>query len=211
MLRTTSIFALALAPALAFADPLLSTMTADNALTEAPTEWLGEEPHLVIMGTVSSYDFDMQVSDFDKLDIHELSMKREYLLNETDYSPYQELDFGIEFMLDGMAKQIEGKLVHADFNKLGDLPNTFSLQSEEEFPEGDMAFTEFEFEWEADGRSVNEEIADWTGTATVNLDPARGQAPNGDGLIGGYINAVNGDNNIVISYTLNVTEFEVED
>lgn len=211
MLKTTSLFALALVPSLAFADPLLSTVTADNALAEAPTEWLGAEPHLVVMGSVSGYAFDMQVTDFDKLAIHELSMKREYLLNDTDYSPYQEIDFGIEFKLDGVAKQVEGKLTHADFNKLAALPNAFSLQGAEEFPEGGQVFTEFEFEWEGNGVSTNVELSDWTGTATVNLDTARGQEPNGDGLIGGYINAVNGDDHIVISFTLEATEFEVED
>lgn len=211
MLKTIPLFALALAPSLAFADPLLSTVTADNALTAAPAEWLGAEPHLVVMGKVSGYDFDMQITDFDKINIHELSMKREYLLNDTDYSPYQEIDFGIEFKLDGVAKQVEGKLTHADFNKLAELPNAFSLQGAEEFPEGDQVFTEFEFEWEGNGVSTNVELADWTGTATVNLDTGRGEKPNGDGLIGGYINAKNGDDHIVISFTLEATEFEVED
>lgn len=211
MLKMTSLFALALTPSLAFADPLLSTQTEGNALTEAPAEWLGAEPHLVIMGTLDGYEFDLQMMDFAAFDIHELSMKREYLLNDTDYSPYQEIDFGIQFKLDGVAKTIESKLTHADFNKLAELPNAFTLQGENEFPKGDQVFTEFEFEWEGDGKSTNVEIADWTGTATINLDSGRGQEPNGDGVIGGYIASERGEDRIVISFTLPATEFEVED
>ncbi len=209
-MRTLAL-ALALTLGLAFAEPLVETITPNNTLTEAPTEWLGAEPHLVIMGTTSGFPFDFQLMDIANADLHELEVKREYLLNETDYSPYQEIDFGIQLVLEGVAKTIEAKLVHADFNKLGDLPQAFTLQSAEEFPEGSDVFTEFEFEWEGNGNSVNVELADWTGTATVNLDGAKGKEPSDEGLVGGYINATNGDDAVVISFTLDVTEFEVED
>lgn len=211
MIKFAPLLALTLMPTVTLADPIMSTVTPDNEMTIAPTEWLGDHQHLVIMGRASGYMFDMQVTDFDEVNLHNLEVKREYLLTGTDYTPYREIDFGIQFKLDGVAKTIEAKLTQADFNKLGDMPNSLALQSAEEYPEGAQTYTEFEFEWEGNGKSVNEELAEWTGNAIVTHDTARGQAPNGDGMVGGYINATNGDDHIVISFTLPVTEFEVED
>ncbi len=206
------LFALVLAPGLAFGDPMIETVTANNSLTAAPTEWLGAAPHLVIMGTVNGNRFDVQAMDLAAADIIEVTMKREYLLTNNDYNPYREVDFAFAFTHDGIAKAMEAKLTHADFNKLAALPATFALQSAEEYPEGGNIFTELEYKWEAQGKTVDAEIAEWTGTATLNLDDAYQAAkPNGDGMVGGYINASNGDNTIVISFTLPVTEFEIED
>lgn len=212
MRATPLLLTLAALPTFAFADPLTQTITADNALMDAPSAWLGAQPHLIIMGATAGEEFDVQITDFDVEMIHGIEVKREYLLTDTDYAPYQEWDFGIQIILDGMAKSIEGKLTHADFNDLDALPAEFTLQSAEEYPEGDLIFTEFEYEWEAEGVSVNEELAEWSGTATMNLDDSfKAETPNGDGMIGGYINAQRGADNIVISFTLPVTEFEVED
>lgn len=211
-MRAPLFLALAALPTLAAADPLVDTITPNNTLTEAPSAWLGDTPHLVMMGTTVGHTFDVQIMDLDMAEIHEIEVKREYLLTDTDYSPYQEWDFGIKIVLDGMDKSIEGKLTHADFNDLEALPASFNIQSAEEYPEGDLIFTEFEYEWEAEGISVNEELAEWSGTATMNLDGSfKADTPNGDGMIGGYINAVRGGDTIVISFTLPVTEFEVED
>jgi hypothetical protein len=198
-----------LAPTLALADPMMQTMTAGTTLTAAPTEWLGDKPHLVIMGTVDGKTFDVQVLDITNAAV---AIKREYLLNDSDYSPYREIDFSFEFVQEGIDKAIEGKLTHADFNKLAALPATFALQSAEEFPEGDKVFTEFEYKWEAGGVTVDGESPDFEGTATLHMDDAfQAATPNGDGMIGGFINATKGDNAYVISFTLPVTEFEVED
>ena len=199
-------------PTLALADPMVDTVTMGNSLTAAPTAWLGDTPHLVIMGKVDGKLFDVQVMDMTKADIGTITLKREYLLTGTDYNPYRELDFAFEFENEGIAKAIEGKLTHADFNKLAALPATFALQSAEEYPEGDKIFTEFEYKWEAGGVTVDAESADWTGTATVAMDSAfQAAKPNGDGMVGGFITATNGDNAFVISFTLPVTEFEIED
>lgn len=214
---SASLFAAVLAPCLsvpmlALADPMVDTVTAGNTLTAAPTEWLGDKPHLVIMGKVDGKLFDVQVMDLAAADVGTISLKREYLLNDTDYNPYREMDFAIEFTNEGIAKAIEGKLTHADFNKLAALPATFALQSAEEYPEGDKIFTEFEYKWEGNGVTVDGESADWTGSATVQMDSAYQAAkPNGDGMIGAFITASNGDNAWVISFTLPVTEFEIED
>lgn len=199
-------------PTVALADPMMQTVTPGNTLTAAPTEWLGDKPHLVIMGTVDGRLFDVQVMDIASTDISAITLKREYLLNDTNYNPYQEMDFGIEFVHEGIAKAIEGKLTHADFNKLAALPATFTLQSAEEYPEGDKIFTEFEYKWEAGGVTVDAESPEYAGIATLHMDTAfQAATPNGDGMIGAFITAAKGDSAYAISFTLPVTEFEVED
>lgn len=214
---STPLLAAVLAPSLslstlALADPMMDTVTVGNTLTAAPTEWLGDTPHLVIMGKVDGRVFDVQVLDLAAADIGTITLKREYLLNDTDYNPYREMDFAIEFVNEGIAKAIEGKLTHADFNKLAALPATFALQSAEEYPEGDQIFTEFEYKWEANGVTVDAESVEWTGTATVQMDTAfQAAVPNGDGMVGAFITATSGENAYVISFTLPVTEFEIED
>lgn len=200
---------LAALPFAALADPITESVTPGNTLTAAPTEWLGETPHFVVMGTVNGYTFDVQYLDLATADIHAIEAKREYLI-DGDARPYQEVDFEIQTILDGVAKKIEGKLNHANFLTLS-VPATLELGAEEN-PEGALAFTEFAFEWEQDGTSVNEEHGGWTGTAVIALDSAFDSVePVADGLAGGFIDAVNGDDHIVISYTFEITEAEVEE
>jgi hypothetical protein len=195
------------APVLAVADPMVETVTPGNTLAAAPTEWLGETPHLVIMGTVNGYPFDLQYLDLAAADVHAVEVKREYAV-DGDKRPYIELDFALQAVIDGVAKNIEGKLNHADFLTLS-LPATMAVGTVEN-PEGENTFTEFEFE--KDGVSVNEEVGEWGGTAVLALDSAFETAePTGDGRIGGFIDARNGDNMLVISFTFDVDEVEVEE
>ncbi|NVO25298.1 hypothetical protein [Donghicola mangrovi] len=200
---------LAALPFAALADVNKETITPNNTLTAAPTAWLGQTPHFVVMGTVNGFDFDVQYLDLTKADIHNIEVKREYLI-DGDARPYQEVDFELQAVIDGIAKKIEGKLNHADFLTLT-LPATLELGPEEN-PAGQKTYTEFEFEWENDGISVNEEHGEWTGTAEIPYDDAFASAePLADGLAGGYINAVHGDDHLVISYTFEIGEAEVEE
>ncbi|PIE09278.1 MAG: hypothetical protein CSA72_13540 [Rhodobacterales bacterium] len=196
-------------PFAASADVVTQTVTPNNTLTAAPTEWLGDTPHLVIMGSVNGYTFDVQYPDLTTADVHAVEVKREYLI-DGDARPYQELDFEVQAIIDGVAKKIEGKLNHADFLTL-ELPATLALQGEEN-PEGAQTYTEFEFEWETAGTSVNEEHGAWTGTAVLAHDDAFGSdTPVADGLAGGFIDAVNGDDHIVMSFTFEVSEADVDE
>ena len=203
--------ALSALPLAVSANLIVDTVTQNNTLTEAPAEWLGETPHLVIMGSVNGYNFDLQMLDLTSADgLHATAVKREYLING-DARPYQEIDAEVQMILDGVAKKVEFKLNHDDFLTLGALPVTLELNSEEN-PAGDLTFFEFEMEWELDGTSVNEEIGEWAGTATIAVDSAFGAAePVADGLAGGFITASHGDETLVISYTFVVDEAEVEE
>lgn len=198
-------------PLSAMADPMTETVTPGNTLTEAPTEWLGETPHLVIMGSVNGYSFDLQMMELGSDPaVHATEVKREYLI-DGEARPYQEFDTEVQMILDGLAKKIEFKLNHADFLTLGALPQTLTLVPEEN-PEGTLTFFEFEMEWESGGVSVNEEIGEWDGAATIAIDSAFGaEEPVADGLVGGFISASHGDETLVISYTFVVDEAEVEE
>lgn len=205
-----TVLVLATLPLAASADPTVATVTAGNTLASPPTEWLGAQPHLVIMGSVNGYILDLQSLDLASADwLHATEAKRQYLI-DGDARPYQELDTEIQMILEDVAKKIEFKINHADFLSLGDLPVTLELVSEEN-PEGAMTYFEFEMEWEVGGTSVNEEVGDWEGSAIVTLDSGFGaEAPVGDGLAGGFITASRGEETLVISYTLVVNEAEVE-
>ena len=198
-------------PFAALADPIKETATPGNTLTVAPAQWLGETPHLVIMGAVNGYTFDVQMLDLANAEgLHATETKREYLI-DGDARPYQEFDAEAQMILNGLAKKIEFKINHADFLTLGDLPQTLELSAEEN-PAGPLTFFEFEMEWETDGVSVNEEIAEWDGTAIVALDSAFGALePVEDGFAGGFITANHGGETLVISYTFVVDEAEVEE
>lgn len=212
MKKLAAIAAVGLMPSIALCDPLIETRTPGNELTQAPAHWLGATPHLVIMGTAAGHPFDVQLMNGDLKQVHELVVKREYLKTSGSYSPYREIDMNLSIVLEGVAKQIEAKLTYADFNQIKSLPASLRLQSFDEFPAGDRIYSEFEFEWEGGGKSVNKELAEWRGTATINHDDGiRAQVPNADGMIGGYINSKNGRDNIVISFFLPASEFEVDD
>ena len=197
-------------PALSFADPLVDTITPDNTLTESPSEWLGDAPHFVVMGTVDGFPFDVQYVDLASADVHNIAVKREYETSG-DRLNYLEIDFSIQAVIDGIAKTIEGKFNHADFNALASLPATLTVQSEEN-PAGDLTYQEFEFEWEGNGTSVNAEIADWAGQAVIALDSGFGKAEAvSDGLVGAYMDATHGEDRLVISLTLPVNEAAIDD
>lgn len=201
--------ALALLAAPAYADPLTSTVTEDNVLTIAPTEWLGNVPHIVIMGTIDTYDFDIQMMDLQDDTIAEIAAKREYI-PEGDMLHYADFEFGVKAVIEGMEKALELEFENNNFSDF-DLPAQFILQSKE-MPKGALSNMEFEFEWEGSGVSVNEEVAAWDGRLTLEMDTAAGsKEPAGDGLIGGYVTATKGDDQLIISFTVPVNEYEIDD
>ncbi|RPE63213.1 hypothetical protein EDD53_2810 [Pacificibacter maritimus] len=193
----------------AFADPLVSTITEGNAHTNAPESWLGATPHIVFIGTINGYDFDAQFMDLNADFIAGVDSKREYL-PEGEMLRYADFEFGLQAIVAGVEKTFELEFENHDFSTAA-LPATFDLQSEE-FPMGALSNLEFEFEWEGNGTSVNEEIANWTGTLTLELDSGVGTSdPQGDGMIGGYVDAKRGDDHLVASFTVPVNEYEIDE
>lgn len=193
----------------AYADPITQTVTENNTLTIAPSQWLGEAPHIVVFGTANGYEFEMEYLDLHAEGIATVEAKREYLPNG-DSLRYADFEFGMEAIIAGVEKKFELEFENYNFNSQT-LPATYALQSEE-FPKGALSNLEFEFEWETAGKSVNEEIVQWQGNLTLELDTAHGSAePKGDGLIGGFIEANKGTDKLAISFTVEVNEYEIDD
>ena len=92
------------------------------------------------------------------------------------------------------------------------LPATFAL-GDANFPEGPRAFLEMSAEWETQGETVNEELGGWTGTLTLAEDggtpDARGLLP--DGTIGGHMVAERCGDRLVMSFTVPVAGYELDD
>lgn len=202
---------LLLVSAMAIADPAKTTVSTGNTLSAPPAEWLGEVPHLVIMGTVNGFEFDLQYPDMVVApDIAEFAGKREYQI-DGDSLRYVDFEFTLQAVIEGVEKEIELEFENFDF-AAQNVPGSFTLQSEE-FPKGDLSNLEVEFEWETGGVSTNEEVDGWAGTFTFALDSGTESADGSrvGGMVGGHVDATRGADRIVISFTAPVTEVEIED
>jgi hypothetical protein len=190
-----------------------ATITPGNALTEEPTEWLGPTPHFVLMGTLNGGPVDIQYLDLASLPdgVAAFSGKREYLPGEAGWR-YGDFEVALQAEIGGIEKSWEIEVENDDFARQRPLPARFEL-GQENFPEGPRAFVEFSAEWETEADTVNDEIGGWTGTLSLHEDSGtadtEGLMP--DGLIGGHMVAENGDDVLVLSFTVPVTEHEKDE
>lgn len=191
------------------ADPLAETLT-PGARAEAPADWLGAEPHFLLMGTVGGYRFAVDLDAAALSGVEEFEGKREYLAVAEGFR-YIDFEVALKIVLDGIEKAIELEFENHDFAAHA-LPADFALQGAE-FPEGLLSTLELQFEWEHAGTSVNEEIGGWEGVLRLALDEgtADGKGLRPDGRIGGFVSARRGDDAVVISFTVPVAEYEIED
>lgn len=203
--------ALMLAPRAAAAQD--GVATPGNALAAPPSEWLGEAPHLVLMGTLNGRPLDVQVTDPAAEGVARLAAKREYLPGEAEGAPLRYGDFEVQLqaVIGGVERAFEIEVENRDFHA-HPLPATFALGGEP-LPEGARAFLEMEAEWEDADGSVNDEAGGWAGTLTLHLDDgeadARGVRPSG--RIGGHLDATRGTDRLVASFTVEVTDHEIDD
>jgi hypothetical protein len=176
-----------------------------------PTGWLGETPHLVLVGTVAGKRIAIAMPDMATAPgVATFAGKREYLIDGTGHR-YIDFEVALEAVIDGIERKIELEFENHDFAS-HPLPADFALQTDE-FPEGLRSTLEVETEWEHAGVSVNDEVGGWAGVLSLSLD--RGTPDNTglvpDGLIGGFATATNGAETLAISFTVPVAEYEVED
>jgi hypothetical protein len=181
-------------------------------LTATPTEWLGAEPHLVIMGTVNGREMNIQLTDAAALAaVAEFAGKREYLPGDGGTFRYGDFEVALKAELGGVERSIELEFENDDFGKVV-LPSDFQLVPEN-FPKFPGAFLEFAAEWEDASGSVNDEIGGFNGVLTVTLDEGtpddKGLRP--DGLIGGFVQAEKDGEVVTISFTVPVAEYEIDD
>lgn len=189
-----------------------ATVTPGNALAEPPAAWLGEQPHFVLMGTLSGRPVDIQFTEITAAaGIDSFDGKREYLPGEGGAWRYGDFEVALAAVIEGVEKSFELEFENHDFTS-HPLPATFALGGVN-FPEGLAAFVEVQAEWETEAGAVNDEIGGWTGTLTLVTDTgnpdAAGLVP--DGMIGGLMIAQNGADTLVASFTVPVTEYEKDE
>lgn len=190
------------------ADPVV---TPGNALTAAPAEWLGETPHFVLMGTVSGQVLDIQFPDIAAAkDVASFAGKREYRPKEGGFD-YIDFEVGLEAVIGGVERKIELEFENADLLSLT-LPATLMLDTAE-FPAGAKSNAEIELEWEVGGQTVNAELAGWAGELVLAKDEGTpdDKGLSGDGLIGGFAKAELNGETWVLSFTVPVAEYEIDD
>lgn len=189
-----------------------ATVTSGNALPEPPAEWLGDTPHLVLMGTLGGRPLDIQLLDIASAEgVAAFEGKREYLPGEAGWR-YGDFEVALQAVIGGVEKSFEMEFENADFTQSRPLPATFEL-GPENVPEGARAFLEAAAEWETEAGPVNDEIGGWTGTLTLELDEGTADAEElvPDGIIGGHMVAQSGADRLVMSFTVPVTEYEKDE
>lgn len=190
-----------------------ATVTEGNTLAEPPAAWLGETPHLVLMGTLNGRPVDIQFLELSSLPegVESFEGKREYLPGEAGWR-YGDFEVALQAVIGGVERSFEMEFENADFVQQRPLPATFEL-GPENFPDGARAFLEAAAEWESEAGSVNDEIGPWTGTLTLAKDDgtadAEGLVP--DGTIGGHLVAESGGDRLVMSFTVPVAEYEKDE
>ncbi len=180
-------------------------------LTAAPTEWLGSTPHLVIMGTVNGHQMNIQLTDEAALKaVAEFAGKREYLPGTAGAWRYGDFEVTLKASIGGVERSIELEFENDDYATTA-LPSDFQLVAEN-FPKGSASFLEFAAEWEDATGSVNDEVGGFDGTLSLQLDEGtpddKGLRP--DGMIGGLVNARKNGAAVVISFTVPVTGYEID-
>ena len=195
------------------ADKAISnTVTVGDSAGVAPTAWLGETPHFVMVGAFKDYSFNIQALDLAATPDFEVSAKREYKAADGGLD-YIDFEIAINLTTNGIERGIELEFENADF---GDhpVPATFALKNEE-FPAGLFSKMELQIEWEWVEKSVivNEEQLYTEGTLTTGHESgtaaADGTIPNG--MIGGFVTGTFEGKPIAISFTAPVTEAEIDD
>lgn len=206
-MRLAAAFILAAGPA--FADTI---STEAPPLSSAPTEWLGPTPHLVIMGKMNGHDLNIQYADLSVTGaVAEFAGKREYLPGEAGGFRYGDFEVSLKAVMGGIERSFELEFENDDFASIP-LPAELALGSEN-FPKGNAAFLEFAAEWEDASGSVNDEIGGFTGTLSLKLDEgtADAKALRADGMIGGLVIAEQAGETVVVSFTVPVAEYEIDD
>lgn len=194
------------------ADKAINNVVVVGAAGEAPTAWLGETPHFVMVGTFKDYEFNIQVPNLEAMSDIGLSGKREYRpgANGLDYIDFE---VALNAITNGIERSIELEFENANFSAHS-VPSTFELQGEE-FPEGLLSNLEFAAEWEWVEKSVivNEEELMDGGALTVALETgdAGEDGTVATGLVGGFVSAEFDGKPIAISFTTPVSEAEIDD
>ena len=224
MLRSALPLAILLAGSLAGSSPLLAqdlspadqAINANASLGEpaaAPTAWLGATPHFVMVGSFGDYSFNINLPDLAATPDAAVTGKREYG-RTADGLALIDFEVAVNAVMNDIERTIELEFANADFST-ATLPMRFVITPDVEFPEGPMASLEVQFEWEWVARSaiVNEEGLIESGALdlAVNEGTPDAEGVAGTGQLGGFATATRDGKTLAISFTVPVTEAEIDD
>lgn len=179
----------------------------------APTAWLGATPHFVMVGAFGDYTFNVNLPALEGA-AAEVVGKREYGRDDAGALHLIDFEVAVNALMNDIERTVELEFANADFNT-HTLPLSFALSPDEEFPQGAKASVEVQFEWEWVEKStiVNEEGLVDSGALDLALNEgtadAEGIAPNG--LIGGFATLTRDGKTLALSFTVPVTEAEIDD
>ena len=180
----------------------------------APTAWLGATPHFVMVGEFGDYSFNINLPDLAATPDAAITGKREYGRDDAGALHLIDFEVAANAVMNDIERTIELEFANADFNS-HTLPMSFAIEPGAEFPEGAKASLEVQFEWEWVEKSaiVNEEGLIDAGSLDLALNDgtadAEGVAANG--VIGGFATATKDGKTLAISFTVPVTEAEIDD
>ncbi|MBU1176009.1 MAG: hypothetical protein KKH72_11460 [Alphaproteobacteria bacterium] len=213
LLLTCSAVPASLAEDLSEADRALSNVVvAGETGNGAPTAWLGETPHFVMVGKLGDFEFNIQLTDMAKSTDAKLVAKREYV-PVGDKLTYADFEIALDLITNGIERSFELEFENADFSEHLP-PAEFALQGEN-FPAGLLSNFEIESEWEWAEKNliVNDERLASAGTLATALETGELNADHiaDNGLIGGFVSAKFGEDALVVSFTAPVAEAEIDD
>lgn len=193
------------------ADRAINNTVALGEPMDAPTQWLGAEPHFVMVGAFGDYVFAINAADPEAAGV-ELAGKREYRPG-ADGLAFIDFEIAIDAVIGDIERSIEMEFENADFGRYA-LPAGFALQGEA-FPAGKLSNLELEFEWEWVEKSVvvNEEALFTDGALTLAVDDGEADERgfSDTGLIGGFVTATRDGQTLAISFTAPVREAEIDE
>jgi hypothetical protein len=179
----------------------------------APSEWLGETPHFVMVGAFGDYSFNVNLPSLEGVD-GEVTGKREYGRDDTGALQLIDFEVAANAVMNDIERTVELEFANADFST-HTLPASFAVSPDEEFPEGERASLEVQFEWEWVEKSaiVNEEGLMDEGTLDLALNQGEADAEGvaANGVIGGFATVTRDGKTLAISFTVPVTEAEIDD
>lgn len=204
---------LAQAAELSAEDAAINRTATLGAPAEAPSAWLGETPHFIMVGAFGDYSFNINLPDLAAAEAS-VTGKREYGRAASGALSLIDFEIAANAVMDGIERTIELEFANADF-ATHTLPMGFDITSEAEFPEGPLASLEVQFEWEWVEKStiVNEEGLIDAGRLDLALNQGEPDADGvaANGLIGGFATATRDGKTLTLSFTVPVTEGEIDD
>jgi len=194
--------------------------TPDNTLDAPPSEWLGDTPHLVIMGTLAGYTLDIQLMDLSapvEGVVPQIGFKREYEQRASDSEiRYTQIEVEMEMLIGGLERAIDFQMANANFDQT-ELSELFTIVPEANIWEGGVETilvegqntgVELGMEWEDE--DSEEDVENVAQSGTVSFALLEG-TPDADDItrsgstdrIGGFVNVTTEEGDqLVISFTV---------